>query len=31
MYKEEIDRCNTLDQLFKVWEKAQIGECDESF
>lgn len=30
MYKEEIDRCNTLDQLFKVWEKAQIDECDES-
>lgn len=31
MYKEEIDRCNTLDQLFKVWKKAQIDECDESF
>ena len=26
MYKEEIDRCNTLDQLFKVWKKAQIDE-----
>lgn len=31
MYKEEIDRRNTLDQLFKVWKKAQIDECDESF
>ena len=31
MYKEEIDRCNILDQLFKVWKKAQIDECDESF
>ena len=30
-HKEEIDRCNTLDQLFKVWKKAQIDECDESF
>lgn len=31
MYKEEIERCETLEKLFEIWKKAQIDECDKSF
>ena len=31
MYKKEIDKCNTLNQLFEIWKRAHKEESEESF
>lgn len=31
MYNKEIDKCNTLNQLFEIWKQAHIDESYESF